>query len=427
MILRPRAPRAFVPLLKPARYKGAWGGRGSGKSHFFAELLIARSVSAKFDAVCVREVQKSIRQSVKKLIDAKIESLGVSDQFEILDNEIRSAKGGLIVFQGMQDHTADSIKSLEDFDVAWVEEAQSLSTYSLTLLRPTLRKPGSELWFSWNPRRKTDAVDVLLRGPSPPTGSTVIRANWSENPWFPDELKQERRDDQRDRPDQYDHIWEGDYAKVTEGAYYSASLTEARKENRIGFVARDPNMAIRTFWDLGRRDHTAIWVAQWVGQKIALLDYIEGSGQPPSYYFEELRQRGYRGCMVYLPHDGSRVGPENHNGKSYEDQAREAGFDVEVIRNQGPSAAMLRIDAGRRLFPRMWFNEATTADGLEVLGAYHERRDDKREIGLGPEHDWASHGADAFGLLAVAYEEPQTKRTEAFQPLNTSGGGWLGL
>jgi len=426
LILRPRAPRAFVPLLKPARYKGAWGGRGSGKSHFFAELLIARSVSAKFDAVCVREVQKSIRQSVKKLIDAKIESLGVSDQFEILDNEIRSAKGGLIVFQGMQDHTADSIKSLEDFDVAWVEEAQSLSTYSLTLLRPTLRKPGSELWFSWNPRRKTDAVDVLLRGPSPPTGSTVIRANWSENPWFPDELKQERRDDQRDRPDQYDHIWEGDYAKVTEGAYYSASLTEARKENRIGFVARDPNMAIRTFWDLGRRDHTAIWVAQWVGQKIALLDYIEGSGQPPSYYFEELRQRGYRGCMVYLPHDGSRVGPENHNGKSYEDQAREAGFDVEVIRNQGPSAAMLRIDAGRRLFPRMWFNEATTADGLEVLGAYHERRDDKREIGLGPEHDWASHGADAFGLLAVAYEEPRVKREAARRPVHAGGNTWMG-
>lgn len=374
--------------------------------------------------MCVREVQKSIRQSVKKLIDAKIESLGVSDQFEILDNEIRSAKGGLIVFQGMQDHTADSIKSLEDFDVAWVEEAQSLSTYSLTLLRPTLRKPGSELWFSWNPRRKTDAVDVLLRGPSPPTGSTVIRANWSENPWFPDELKQERRDDQRDRPDQYDHIWEGDYAKVTEGAYYAASLTEARKENRIGFVARDPNMAIRTFWDLGRRDHTAIWVAQWVGQKITLLDYIEGSGQPPSYYFEELRQRGFKGCMVYLPHDGSRVGPENHNGKSYEDQAREAGFDVEVIRNQGPSAAMLRIDAGRRLFPRMWFNEATTADGLEVLGAYHERRDDKREIGLGPEHDWASHGADAFGLLAVAYEEPLIARKP--KQNYVGAGGWMG-
>jgi phage terminase large subunit len=376
--------------------------------------------------VCVREVQKSIRQSVKKLIDAKIASLGVSDQFEILDNEIRSAKGGLIVFQGMQDHTADSIKSLEDFDVAWVEEAQSLSTYSLTLLRPTLRKPGSELWFSWNPRRKTDAVDVLLRGPSPPTGSTVIRANWSENPWFPDELKQERLDDKRDRPDQYDHIWEGDYAKVTEGAYYAASLTEARKENRIGFVARDPNMAIRTFWDLGRRDHTAIWVAQWVGQKITLLDYIEGSGQPPSYYFEELRQRGYRGCMVYLPHDGSRVGPENHSGKSYEDQAREAGFDVEVIRNQGPSAAMLRIDAGRRLFPRMWFNEATTADGLEVLGAYHERRDDKREIGLGPEHDWASHGADAFGLLAVAYEEPRVKREAARRPVHAGGNTWMG-
>ena len=421
--------RIFVPLLQPARYKGAWGGRGSGKSHFFAGLMVEEHLAQRGAlSVCVREVQKSLAQSSKRLIEQKLSDygLGEADGFRVLNDRIETPGGGLITFVGMQDHTAESIKSLEGFQRAWVEEAQSLSARSLTLLRPTIRAKASELWFSWNPNRKTDPVDTLLRGEHLPTGAQVVRANWSDNPWFPVELERERLDDQAARPDQYDHIWEGGYAKVTEGAYYAASLTEARKENRIGFVARDPNMAIRTFWDLGRRDHTAIWVAQWVGQKITLLDYIEGSGQPPSYYFEELRQRGYRGCMVYLPHDGSRVGPENHNGKSYEDQAREAGFDVEVIRNQGPSAAMLRIDAGRRLFPRMWFNEATTADGLEVLGAYHERRDDKREIGLGPEHDWASHGADAFGLLAVAYDEPRVKREAARKPVHAGGNAWMG-
>jgi len=426
LILQPKAPRALAPLLAPARYKGAWGGRGSGKSHFFADLMIARCVATKTDAVCIREIQKSLKQSAKKLLESKIEALDVQHLFESTESEIRGSNGSLIIFQGMQDHTAESIKSLEDFDIAWVEEAQTLSATSLTMLRPTIRAPGSELWFSWNPRRKTDPVDALLRGPTPPTGTVVVQANWQHNPWFPAELEQERQDDKRDRPDQYDHIWEGDYVKVFEGAYYASSLTDAKREGRIGAVPRDPNLQVRTFWDLGRRDHTAIWVAQFNGRKIDVIDYIEGSGQGPSFYFEELRSRGYRGCMVYLPHDGSRVGPENSSGRSYEDQARDAGFDVQVIRNQGPSAAMLRVDAARRLFPRIWFNEATTEAGRDALGAYHERRDESRNVGLGPEHDWSSHGADAFGLMCIAYEEPAVKREERRAPARTGRNAWMG-
>lgn len=377
-------------------------------------------------SVCVREVQKSLAQSSKRLIEQKLSDfgLGEADGFRVLNDRIETPGGGLITFVGMQDHTAESIKSLEGFQRAWVEEAQSLSARSLTLLRPTIRAKHSELWFSWNPNRKTDPVDQLLRGEGIPTGAQVIRANWSDNPWFPAELEQERLDDLRDRPDQYDHIWEGDYAKVTEGAYFATQLTAARAENRVTAVVRDPNMAVRTFWDLGRRDFTAIWVAQWVGQQIKVLDYIEGAGQPPAYYFEELRQRGFKGCMVYLPHDGSRVGPENSTGKSYEDQAREAGFDVEVIRNQGPAAAMLRVDAARRLFPRIWFDEAKTKPGLDALGAYHERKDEKRGVGLGPEHDWASHGADAFGLMCVAYEEPIIASKP--KPSYAGAGSWMG-
>lgn len=377
-------------------------------------------------SVCIREVQKSLAQSSKRLIEAKLaeHGLGEADGFKVWREVVETPGDGLIGFQGMQDHTAESIKSLEGYRRAWIEEAQGLSQRSLTLLRPTIRADGSEIWASWNPTRKQDAIDTLLRGPAPPTGATVIRANWSDNPWFPKELEQERQDDQRDRPDQYDHIWEGDYVKVFEGAYYAESLTQAKAEDRIGAVARDLNMQVRTFWDLGRRDATAIWVAQFVGQKINVIDYIEGSGQGPGFYFEELRQRGYRGCMVCLPHDGSRVGPENSSGRSYEDQAREAGFDVQVIRNQGASAAMLRVDAGRRLFPRIWFAEQATEAGRDALGAYHERRDDKRAIGLGPEHDWSSHAADAFGLMCIAYEEPRMKR-EAKRAAPV--GSWMGM
>jgi phage terminase large subunit len=376
-------------------------------------------------SVCIREVQKSLVQSSKRLIESKLVDfgLGEADGFKVFRDVIETPGDGLMAFQGMQDHTAESIKSLEGFKRAWCEEAQGLSARSLTLLRPTIRAPGSQLWFSWNRTRKTDAVDVLLTGPTPPTGAVVVTANWRDNPWFPPELEQERQDDARDRPEQYEHIWEGGYAKVTEGAYFAKHLTDAKTQGRIGFVARDPNMAVRTFWDLGRRDFTAIWIAQFIGQKISVIDYIEGAGQPPAFYFDALRERGYRGCMVVLPHDGSRVGPENSSGRSYEDQARDAGFDVQVVRNQGPAAAMLRVDAARRLFPRIWFDETKTEAGREALGAYHERKDETRNIGLGPEHDWASHGADAFGLMCVAYEEPRVKRDER---RSAPANGWMG-
>jgi phage terminase large subunit len=419
LILRPRTPRAFVPLLPAARYKGAFGGRGSGKSHFFAELLVARCVSKRTDVVCVREVQKDLKKSAKKLIEGKIASLGVSDQFEILNTEIRGPYGGSIIFQGMQDHTAESIKSLEDFDIAWVEEAQSLSAFSLMLLRPTLRKPGSELWFSWNPRRKTDPVDALLRGSSPPTGAVAVRANWSDNPWFPAELAQEREDDQRDRPDTYDNIWEGDYVRITEGAYFAQQLSAAAKEDRIGNVAADPLMSYRTFWDIGTRDATAIWVAQFVGREIRVIDYYEASGQPLATHLNWLREKGYGKALCVLPHDGA-----NHNHITairFEDHIRAAGFDAETVQNQGKGAAMQRVEAARRLFPRIWFNEKTTEHGREALGAYHERKDEARNIGLGPEHDWSSHGADAFGLMCVAYELPQ--EAEVFNFASGSGFG----
>jgi phage terminase large subunit len=213
-------PRIYLPFLEPARYKGAHGGRGSGKSHFFGEMLIERSLMAKTDAVCVREVQKSLAQSVKKLLEGKIESLNAGAYFEVQDAKIKSRNGGQIIFQGMQNHTADSIKSLEGFDVAWVEEAQSLSQRSLDLLRPTIRKPGSEIWFTWNPREATDPVDALLRCDNPPPNSTVVEVNYTENPWFPDVLRDEMEYDKRRDPDKYAHVWLGKYEQNSEARVF---------------------------------------------------------------------------------------------------------------------------------------------------------------------------------------------------------------
>jgi len=409
--LRIPTAQVFRPLLEPARYKGAFGGRGCGKSHFFGGLVVEECLRERGTlVVCIREKQLTLAQSSKRLIEDKIEAFGVGSLFRIYDDKIRTPGDGLIIFQGMQDHTAESIKSLEGFRIAWIEEAQALSQRSLALLRPTIRAAGSEIWASWNPRRKTDAIDEFLRQRKP-DNAIVVRSTWRDNPWFTPELEEERQLDLKLYPERYDHIWEGDYAKAFEGAYFAKQIAEVKSQGRIGNVGADPVLPYKAFFDLGgtgaRADAVAIWIVQFVGREIRVLDYIEGVGQEIGYYVGELRKRKYDQALLVLPHDGNA-----HHGpihKTYKNHFEDAGFEVEVIPNQGPGAAMLRIEAARRIFLRCWFNKATTEAGLEALGYYHERKDETRNIGLGPEHDWSSHACDAFGLMAVAYEEPPVR------------------
>lgn len=402
----------FEPLLEPARYKGAWGGRGSGKSHFFAEKLIDDSLyEPGLLSVCIREVQKSLKQSSKRLIETKLRDLGLGekDGFKVFNEVIQTPGDGVIAFQGMQDHTAESIKSLEGFRRAWMEEAQTISATSLNLLRPTIRAPGSEIWASWNARRKTDPVDLMLRGAQRPTGAVVVKANWQDNPWFTPELEQERQDCLRMQPDQYGHIWEGEYVTVSSGAYFARQLAECRAEGRIGPVGKDPLMTMRAYWDIGgtglKADACAIWVVQFVGLQVRVLDYYEAVGQPLATHVAWLRSKGYGAAQCVLPHDGATN--DKVFSVSYESALRAAEFDVRVVKNQGPGAAMARIEALRRVLPSTWFNEATTEGGRDALGWYHEKRDDARGMGLGPNHDWSSHAADAAGLMAVDYLNTQ--------------------
>lgn len=402
----------FAALLQPARYKGAFGGRGSGKSHFFAELLVEHCIlNPGTRAVCIREIQKSLKESAKRLIEDKIETLGVGGMFKIQNEQIITPGDGVIVFMGMRDHTKESIKSLEGFNICWVEEAQTLSKGSLDMLRPTIRAEGSEIWFSWNPRLKSDPVDAFLRGEEPPTDAIVVRANYDANPWFPEVLNIERLDYLRADPDGYDHIWNGAYITAMPGAYYTRHLREAREEGRVCGVAADPLLPYRAFWDIGgtgaKADARSIWIAQFVGKEIRLIDYRETVGQPLAADVTWLRDSGYESALMVLPHDGATH--DRVYAVSYESALRDAGFAVEIIPNQGRGAAMKRIEAARRIFPACWFNAPKVEDaGLLALGYYHERIDEERNVGLGPEHDWSSHCADAFGLMAVAYEKQLT-------------------
>lgn len=396
----------FEPLLQPARYKGAWGGRGSGKSHFFAEKLIDDSLyEPGLLSVCIREVQKSLKQSSKRLLEAKLADLGLGekDGFRVFNEVIQTPGDGVITFQGMQDHTAESIKSLEGFKRAWMEEAQTISATSLNLLRPTIRAEGSEIWASWNARRKLDPVDLMFRGAERPTGAVVVCANWRDNPWFTAELEQERLDCLRMQPDQYDHIWEGGYITVAEGAYFAQGLALVKAEGRIGFVAADPLMTLRAHWDIGgtgaKADACSIWISQFIGTEVRVLDHYTAQGQPLAAHVAWLRSKGYDKALQVLPHDGATH--DKVHQVSYESALREAQFEVRVVPNMGAGAANARIEAVRRLFPSIRFNAETTEAGREALGWYHEKKDDVRGIGLGPDHDWSSHDADAFGLMAV--------------------------
>lgn len=425
--LRIKTLPAFVPLLQPARVKGAWGGRGSGKSHFFAEKLIEDCLVEPGEsgegmrAVCIREVQKDLAQSSKLLIESKLKALGLTeaDGFKTFRELIETPRGGIIIFKGMTDYTSDSIKSLEGFKRAWWEEAQTATRNSINLLMPTIRADGSEKWFSWNPRRKTDAVDVMLRGADLPTGAVVVHAGWRDNIWRTGELDIERADCLRMQPDQYPNIWDGEYVSVMAGAYYAKSLAMARSEKRIGRVAADPLMTIRLFADIGgtgaRADAFTMWAAQFIGKEIRVLNYYEAVGQPLATHLAWMRQEGYTPdrAQIWLPHDGSTQ--DKVYDVSYESALMDAGYTVTVVPNQGKGAAKARIEAGRRLFPSIWFHEATTTPGLDALGWYHEKKDEERGIGLGPDHDWSSHGSDAFGLMCVAYEAPTIKRPPATQ------------
>lgn len=278
-------PRAFLPLLEPARYKGAKGGRGSAKSWFFGELLIERCLLRPDTRwACVREIQRTLDQSVKRLLEDTIVRLNVGRYFRVLDSHLETTGGaGRISFLGMQSHNAESIKSLEGYHGAWVEEAQSLSQRSLDLLRPTFRTPESELWFSWNPRFPTDPVDAFFA--NPPNDAIVVTANYQDNPWFPDVLRKEMEWDRQRDPEKYRHIWLGEYERKSEARVFKNWTVEAFDSPSDatfywgadwGFSV-DPTVLVR-MWVSGRTlyiDREAYKVGCEIDHTPALFDTVE--------------------------------------------------------------------------------------------------------------------------------------------------------
>lgn len=422
-------PPKLIPVFTgKADVRAAHGGRGSAKTRTFAKMTAIRAymwdmAGREGIILCLRQFMNSLDDSSLEEIKAAIRSEPwLEPHFEIGDKFIRTKSGRIgYRFAGL-DRSIESIKSKSRILLGWVDEAEPVTEEGWQILIPTLREEDSELWATWNPRGKTAAVEGRFRHSKDPLVKCA-EMNWRDNPWFPAKLERDRQRDLNERPDQYEHIWEGGYRTVFAGAYYAKQLSEAKAQGRIGRVSADPLMTYRAVFDIGgtgaKADAASIWIQQWIGREIRQLNYYEAKGQPLATHLNWMRQNGYTkdNTTIILPHDG--VAGDKVYDVSYESACRDAGYEVIVIPNQGKGAAGLRIEAARRLFPAMWFNAETTEAGRDAIGAYHAKIDEQRGVDLGPDHDWSSHGADAFGLACVAYEMPQPGRNTAWEQPNT--------
>lgn len=433
-------PDKLIPVFEgEADVRGAHGGRSSGKTRSFAKMVAVKGyiygmAGVKGLLLCGRQFMNSLDDSSLAECKRAIEDEPfLAAYYEIGEKYIKSRDGRIsFAFAGL-DRNIGSIKSKGRILICWVDEAEPVTEYAWSVLIPTLREEGddwnAELWVTWNPGRKGSATDKRFRNSTDPR-TKIVELNWRDNPKFPEKSKRDRERDLIDRPDSYGHIWEGEYVTVIEGAYYAKSLTEAKAQGRISRVAPDPLMTIRLFFDIGgtgaKADAVSIWAAQFIGKEIRALNYYEAVGQPLATHVNWLREQGYTPdkAQIWLPHDGSAH--DKVYDVSYESALTQAGYFVTVVPNQGKGAAKARVEAARRLFPAVWFNEATTRPGIDALGWYHEKWDKDRSIGLGPEHDWSSNGSDSFGLMCVTYEEPRIKKqATAAPPMYGGAGGWM--
>ncbi len=392
------------------------GGRGGGKSWEIADFLLIEGASKKHRILCCREIQKSIKQSVHQLLSDRIEALGLGRFYLVLDTEIRGVNGTEFFFSGLQNHTVDSIKSFEGATITWIEEAQTVSAYSLSILIPTVvRTENCMIIMSMNPKLPSDAVyaDYVL----PERDDTiVVQINYHENKNCPPELVALAEQMKATDYDNYEHIYLGKPKEIADGAIYKAEFEQIKRENRICKVPHDPNLPVYTSWDLGILDPTAIWFFQIYGKEVRVIDYYEANNEPLAHYArildEKKQQVGYNYSKHFAPHDiaardlSSGVSREQTMAKLGYRMTKGARLNVED-----------RIEATRQFLKNCWFDAEKCKYGIRALQNYRREFNDKLEqFKATPVHDWASHGSDAFGEGALNINKMQMPTSKKSPP-----------
>lgn len=386
-------------LFDSYRYKVAHGGRGSAKSWSFARALLIQGAQGTLRVGCFREVQKSIKDSVHKLLSDQIQALGLGWFYEVLDTVIRGKNGTEFLFAGLSTHTVDSIKSYEGLDRAWVEEGQSVSKRSWDVLIPTIRKSGSEIWISLNPELETDETYQRFIA-NPPPSSCVAQVNYHDNPWFSPELEAERLHCQQTAPKDYDNIWLGKCKPAVSGAIYYDEVAAAEAGGRITNVPYDPLLKVHVVFDLGWNDAMAISLVQRGVSDLRVIEYIEDSHKTLDHYSALLKEKRLNWGKVYLPHDGRNK--DFKTGKSAEEIMRALGWDVAITPNMSVEDG---IRLARMTFPRVYLDKAKCERLVQCLKRYRRSINQQTQEPGAPMHDEWSHGADNWRYIAVNAEQ----------------------
>ena len=392
-------------LFDPIRYKILYGGRGGAKSWGVARALLILGAQNPLRILCTRETQKSISDSVHKLLGDQITSLGLGGFYEIQQAGIYGKNGTEFIFAGLRQDISN-LKSYESVDICWVEEAQTVSKHSWDVLIPTIRKEKSEIWVSFNPELDTD--DTYRRFiQNPPASAKVAMINWRDNPWFPSVLKAEMEECKARSEEDYQHIWEGCCIQQVEGAIYANEMRQLDKDQRITRVAYDSLKPVQAFWDIGDR-YTSIWLAQAHPFEHRVIDYVEGEGLSLMQYLKLLQAKPYVYGTMWLPHDARS--PQLGTGRSIEEQMRSAGWKVQIVPRLSIADGISLV---RQIMPSCWFDGDRCADGLQALRRYRWAPDGNLgQIKREPLHDIYSHPADAFRYLAVAIKQPDPQETK---------------
>lgn len=403
-------PEKLQPLFQPNRLKVAHGGRGSAKSWGFARALLIEAARTPLRVLCTREIQKSIKDSVHRLLNDQIQAMGLGHLYDVFDTEIRGKNGSLFLFAGLAQHTVESIKSFEGVDRVWIEEAQTVTKRSWDVLTPTIRKNGSEIWVTLNPDMETDETYMRFVSNAAPD-AFVVQMNWKDNPWFPEVLEKERQDTLRRDPDNYANIWEGEPKRVSEGAIYRYEIERLYVENRVRAVPYDPLLKVHTVWDLGWSDAMTIGFFQRSGAEVRCIDYIEESHRTLDWYVAQIEKRPYRWGSDFIPHDGRARNTQT--GKSTEEALKAMQRRVVVL----PADEIEEgIKAARMMFPRVYFDKDKTVRLLECLKRYRRAINQSTMEPGAPLHDEFSHGADMFRYAGMCVE--QMKNDENTTKLN---------
>jgi len=386
---------AFL-LTEKRRYKGAKGGRGSAKSWSFAQALLILGSTAKLRILCTREVQKSIKQSVHKLLKDQIDRLGLSAFYQVLENEIRGKNGTEFSFSGLSDQTVDSIKSFEGCDIVWVEEAQSVSKRSWKTLIPTIRKDGSEIWISFNPELETDETyDRFVT--NAPEDCIVVDMNYTDNRWFPEVLEKERLHALATLPKaEYENIWEGKCMPAVVGAIYFNEVTACEEQKRVCNIPYDPMLKVHVVFDLGWNDAMAISLVQRNLSEIRIIEYIEDSHKTLDHYSAELKKKNYNWGTVFLPHDGQHKNIQT--GKSAKETMEALNWTVEITPSMSVEDG---IRAARMAFGRTYFDKNNTKRLQQCMKRYRRSINQQTNEPGAPLHDEWSHGADNYRYVAI--------------------------